>query len=249
MIFVADSASPKLITHLEEIDVVHQLPKVDALYDGIRNHPDLLLSPVDHQLFLSIEVTPHIHKHLEAGHIPYTVINKPLGHMYPMTASLNVISSDNYIICNKNTVAPELLEYALSSNKRIIHVNQGYVRCTTLPLGNDTFITDDPGIAKTLAQENLNVIKVTEGHINLPSHPHGFIGGCAGKIGQVVYFNGDVSKHPDYKTIEKACSTLNLTISYTTDIPLTDVGGVIQKIKDGHGVHGEMTTADTAGLD
>ncbi len=227
MIFVADSASPTLITLLEEIDVVLQLPKVDALYDGIRNHPDLLLSYSDQHLFLSIEVTPHIHKHLEAAHIPYTVINHPLGSIYPMTASLNVISTDHYIICNKNTVAPELLEYALSSNKKVIHVNQGYVRCTTLPIGDDTFITDDPGIAKKLTLENLKVVKVTEGHVHLPSHPYGFIGGCAGKVGNVVYFNGDLSKHPDYKTIEEACSNLNLTISYTTDIPLTDVGGVM----------------------
>lgn len=229
MIFVADSASPELITLLEEIDVVFQLPKVDALYDGIRNHPDLLLSYSDQHLFLSIEVTPYIHKYLGVKYIPYTVINKPLGETYPGTASLNVISSDNYIICNKNTVAPELLEYALSSNKKVIHVNQGYVRCTTLPLGNDTFITDDPGIAKTLARENLNVIQVSEGHVHLPSHLYGFIGGCAGRIGDVVYFNGDLSKHPDYKIIKEACSNQNLTISYTTDIPLTDIGGILKR--------------------
>ncbi len=228
MIFIANTAYSELIELLSEKDTVVLIPIVDALYDGIRNHPDLHLCIFGQTIFISKEIEPAIGHILEDNCLDYDVISEALGAAYPNTAQLNAFVAGSDFICNKRLIAKSLLRSVIESSVPIIHVNQGYARCTTVPIADHAVITDDLGIRKVLESNGYKVTYVEPGHVMLPGQPYGFIGGTAGVIGDTLYFNGDISQHPGYDAITLACERHGLGICYIKDKPLVDIGSILQ---------------------
>lgn len=144
------------------------------------------------------------------------------------------------------------LEHLLSQNEymKVIGVNQGYTRCTCLPVDNNSFITSDEGLAKVLEGQGADVLQISPGHILLPGFDYGFIGGCAGHIyvkgfleniypedidpesnvpmeQRAIIFNGDLTSHPDSDRIIDFIQTRNILPVYFTDYPLEDIGSIL----------------------
>ena len=44
-----------------------------------------------------------------------------------------------------------------------------------------------------------------------------------------IVFNGDLSAHPDFETIKEFIESRGLRCVWTTDMPLTDIGSVIEE--------------------
>lgn len=149
-----------------------------------------------------------------------------LGNVYPETCPLNVVTTDRVFIHNTKFTPPDLLDAAKRSQRQIINVKQGYVRCTTLPLDTSTFITSDSGVHKAINTDYDSTL-ISQGSILLDSHDYGFIGGTAGRIGDTVYFNGDITRHPDYQVIRGKCEELGLEIWYVEGEPLRDIGSIL----------------------
>ena len=116
--------------------------------------------------------------------------------------------------------------FANENGLTIIHTNQGYPACTTLAFGNSA-ITADPGMAKVLRNEGVNVLQITEGHIALPPHEYGFIGGASVVIGNKVCFYGDIKRHPDGEAIISFIGESGFEAMSLSDEPLVDFGGGI----------------------
>lgn len=228
MIFCADHLYPELHMELKKVDDLFLLPKVNALYKGIRNHADLLLCPTTNHLFLSQEISAIIMPQLSVPSTETSILSEALTTCYPKTALLNVILTSSHLICNIKAVCSELLCYAKDNKLDIIPVKQGYTRCTTLPLSDKIFLTDDPGMAKILEQHHLTVFKVEANHVKLQHQTTGFIGGTAGVIGDTVYFNGDITRHPSHEIIIKACRLAHLNIIQVPNEPLVDIGSILQ---------------------
>ena len=57
---------------------------------------------------------------------------------------------------------------------------------------------------------------------------YGFIGGCSAKIGNTIFFFGNIKSHSDYEIIKTFIINHNskLEILYES-IPLTDIGGAV----------------------
>jgi len=110
------------------------------------------------------------------------------------------------------------------------HVNQGYTKCSVLPIGNHALITSDASIATAAKACEIDVLQICESHISLSGYDYGFIGGCAsfaprGEM-NTVFFCGDLSTHPDAKKIECFCTTHNLSIVNLSDSSLCDIGTI-----------------------
>ena len=139
---------------------------------------------------------------------------------------LNVLFFGKHLFCNTKTIAIELLEFGLEP----CHVNQGYTKCSALPLGNQALITSDTSIAKCAKEHGIDVLQIQEGHITLPGYDYGFIGGCAsfaprGGI-NTVFFCGDLSGHPDAHKIESFCDFHNFGIINLSQNRLFDTGTI-----------------------
>ncbi len=227
MIITANTIYPELYNILAQQHSILLLDNVSVLYEGIRNHADLQVCKIKDQCFISKEFQKNHSLLSISASNPFITINETLGNAYPKTARLNIVSSETHLICNTKHVAKAVLNFANACNMEIIHVKQAYTRCTTIPLEENAYITDDPGIAKALRNQRFDVLLVTRGRVLLPGHDYGFIGGTAGIIDDTIYFNGDLAYHPDGQAIKNYCHDHNHNTVEIKGQQLMDIGSIL----------------------
>lgn len=151
-----------------------------------------------------------------------------LGSGYPAEAAFNAACTGRYFIHNLKITAPRLLAAARNAGMELIHVAQGYAKCSTVIVDEQSIITYDRGIAKACsAVSDLDVLLVTPGHVLLPGYATGFIGGCSGRIGNEVIFNGNLSAHSDFEKIRSFIEDRGLKCTWFQQYPLTDIGSIV----------------------
>ncbi|MBQ1891005.1 MAG: hypothetical protein II164_01510 [Firmicutes bacterium] len=222
MIYISGLAYEELTSELaSEGFKIRVLSPSRAVSQGISMHPDIFMCKL--------------------GTAPKTPVFKGneglLGPEYPADVLYNAVVTEKFMICNTRTVSPELVRAAeeLFPDLMIIDVKQGYTKCNVIPVDDSHFITEDEGIARALmaagASDPLSgpeVLLIRPGHVELPGYDRGFIGGCCGRIGDDIWFNGDISAHPDYESIRKMITSCGLGIRYVPGKPLLDIGSIIE---------------------
>ncbi len=126
---------------------------------------------------------------------------------------------------------PEKLH--IDEHRKIIKVRQGYIRCNTLALDDNTFITSDRGIEKALLKEGMLTFFLNPCNITLKGYKNGFIGGCGGvknmKGKTTLFLNGDPFLFSEQKVmIEEIMRRLpHINLIYAKGKQLADVGSVL----------------------
>ena len=154
-----------------------------------------------------------------------TVLNA-LSDDYPHDVPFNAACTGRYFIHNTEFTDPDLLAAAKQAGMTIINVKQGYAKCSTVIVDEDSIITYDNGIADACEQAGMNVLKIQPGHVVLEGYNTGFIGGTSGRVGDVVVFCGDITGHPDGVRIDEWITAKGLKVK-CFDFPLTDIGSII----------------------
>lgn len=159
-----------------------------------------------------------------------TVISQKAGKSYPQNIPLNCLYLNNVLYGKLFAVADEVKEYCSRNNIKMVNVNQGYARCSTLVISENAVITADNSIQKALESNGAEVLKISEGHIALEGFNYGFIGGASGRIGNKIIFFGNIQNHPDYYIIKAFIYEHNKDIqTICSQMPLTDIGGIVTK--------------------
>ncbi len=147
---------------------------------------------------------------------------------YPDDVKLNCRQFGTKILCNINTAAPEITDFAYKSSFELIHCNQGYAACSTVKLNDTSAITDDESIYNTLTANGIDCIKVSKGSVKLNGFDYGFIGGCCGLTEKnKIVFTGNIEKHSDADIIKKFLNKYSIEYICLTDDELIDIGGII----------------------
>lgn len=147
---------------------------------------------------------------------------------YKTCVALNAVLLNDYIICNTTFADKELLKQCERLGYKTIHINQGYAKCSTAVVSENTVITSDDGIYKTAVANNIDALKISSGYIKLEGYDYGFIGGACGKIGaDTLAFCGDIKSHPDYESICSFCKNHGVYICSLGKSELTDIGGIL----------------------
>lgn len=156
----------------------------------------------------------------------FDVHTEQLGAGYKNESKLNMVITDNMIICNPKTC---IETESFKKGKQILNVKQGYTKCSTVVIGNDNFITEDISILKALSEAGKNCLLVNKGYVELQGYDYGFIGGASVYLEEknLLLFFGDISRHPDYIEIAEFCKHIGVEIDYIKDYNLTDIGGAI----------------------
>ena len=208
-----------------------RLPKDPCLGEAVKSHPDTLIFHHGKQIITTADycdaaayIFSDICEMTKDVKISFTADMR--GDKYPHDCMMNALVIGDKVFCNEKHISTAIIEYANESGLRVIHTNQGYPACTTLAFGNNA-ITADPGMAKSLRNEGVNVLQITEGHIALPPHEYGFIGGASVVIGNKVCFYGDISLHPDGAAIVEFIRDNGYEAVCLSDEPLVDFGGGI----------------------
>ena len=154
----------------------------------------------------------------------------PRSPAYPDNAAFCAVVLDGFLIHRLDVTAPVILQYCRERGFRAVNVRQGYTRCSCLPVDEGSLITADPGLYAALKElPALSVLQIREGGVRLPGFETGFFGGAAGRVGDTVVFNGDLSAHPDAPAIRAFIASRGLEVQFFPTYPLTDIGSVIEE--------------------
>lgn len=190
-----------------------------------RYHADMQAVNINGKIFVNAQCSNLI-TNLKTAKINYSECIG-IGNKYPQNVALNVAFTGKYLICNRKALHPEIREFCEKSDIDIINTNQGYAKCSTLILNEDTIITDDVSIAKAADKNKLNVLKIDKDNIFLDKENCGFIGGAGAVIGKTVYFFGDIYSHKSAKEIIEFIRSYGLDCISVDSDRLRDIGGIV----------------------
>ncbi|AOR23978.1 DUF6873 family GME fold protein [Clostridium taeniosporum] len=192
-------------TTKEEINNLYKLnlepilvPKSDEVYEAINGHPDIQLNILknnsENKIIVHKNISSNFLNILNNKNIKYIVSESSLSNTYPKDIILNSLILDNYFIHNLKYSDNNLM---LSQSDKIkINVNQGYTKCSILPIRDKALITSDIGIYSTLINYDFDVLLLPSGDILLPNLNYGFIGGTGGLISDSkIAFFGELSHY------------------------------------------------------
>jgi len=208
-VYLSEHANPILSDYLKslgcDISYVHS---TSHTYDPVSAHPDIYLCRMGfRKLFYGNPDT--------------------LGFDYPKNVIYNAVFMGKYFIHNLESTSKDLLDQAKRMEKVLIDVPQGYTKCNMVVVDDYAAITSDRGIAKALAETDIDFLLIEPGHVKLKNHPHGFLGGASGRVGDEMIFHGDLSAHPDFDKIIDFHKKHNCGVKYFPEFELEDIGSII----------------------
>lgn len=148
------------------------------------------------------------------------------GKTYPYDCVLNACIVGQRLIHRLDVTSPVVLE-AVPELERI-NVAQGYAKCCTCVVDENSVITSDKGIAAAARDHGMDVLEIVPGFIELNGYDYGFIGGASFKLSaNEMAFTGRLDAHPDYYNIISFLADRDITPVYLTPDPAFDVGSIL----------------------
>lgn len=143
--------------------------------------------------------------------------------LYPRDIIYNACAINGYIIHYKGKVEKNIRRL---KTKHIL-VNQGYAKCSILPIDRRHIITSDKNIKEAWDKSRGRTLLVRPGYIKLPGYKTGFIGGTAGVTDKAVFFTGSLRTHPDGAVIRDFIRNSGKGVVELYNGPLYDVGTIL----------------------
>lgn len=225
MLIIADSRLPAdILKKLKGIGKTVLLQTEDIVYDSISGHPDIFICSTPHGLVVTPKTPENILEALSQHKITFTFGKQSPGKQYPDSIPYNAVVTRDAIIHNQKYTEKTIVEK--NPGKEIIHVAQGYTKCNMIPLNENTFITSDNGIEKAL-RTRFQVYRFSPENILLEGQKHGFLGGCAGKWNNTLYFTGCLDSVPNHDRLKQVIAYHGLKYEELYDGPIIDGGGIL----------------------
>ena len=204
------------------------LPPFSALDARIASHPDILLLPLGHRLFVNRKYYEEAQDTIDCivTHTSLSLIltDDPISSQYPHDVAFNLIAPGQFILGRLDAISGAVADLAEAENMLLVNTKQGYAKCSTVVLGNRALITADPSVEKAARKLSLDVLFISSGYVELEGYDTGFIGGASGVFGNTVYFCGNIFSHPDGQRIFDFCAKHNFQVTSLSEAPLYDVG-------------------------
>lgn len=207
------------------IDVI-RVPCNNALPIPVNSHADLQMLHLGNNKVFSFQ--EHMFEGEAIKKFKMIPIKFKEGNKYPEDVRLNCAIIGKKIICNKKTIAPEIMTYAEIAGLTVINVNQGYTKCSVCVVNENAIITDDESIFRAAGNFFDDTLFVSKNSIVLKGYDYGFIGGCCGKIDKdEIAFNGSIESHKDYKKIIDFLDKHSVKAVELNNDRLCDIGGIL----------------------
>jgi hypothetical protein len=194
-------------------------------YESVACHPDIFIFNAGKNSIVAPNLPETILSRIVSSGVPVSHGETPVGSKYPESAVYNAVITEYFLIHNFRITDPVINSAA--GDREMIHVSQGYTRCTTLPLKENHFITSDEGIFRTLKRYGLYVIYFKPANIILPGAKHGFFGGACSIFEDRVMINGNLNHLGEGDEVRKLLTDLKYDVIELYDGPLFDSGTLV----------------------
>lgn len=226
MLILLDKKMPRAAKEkLAEYGELVEFATEGITYEAISGHPDIFFCPTPAGLIVAPNLPQEYFKILDQNHITYLKGSLPVDKEYPGSARYNSLLTRKYLI--QNSAISEHIICDLNSNLDTISVKQGYVRCNLIALPNETFITSDRGIEKSMNQLNLEVLFVDPMCIKLDGFEQGFFGGACGLLDNNLFVCGSLNYLKEKAHIESFAVQAGVSIIELYDGKPVDVGTIL----------------------
>ena len=207
------------------------IPEAEYLNTPMSTHPDMLIfigfgSIVCHEYYYKCNKSL-IDSIAHNSSLELIVSCDEISSSYPLDARFNACVVGNSLLCNTKNVSWHILEAATKHGATIIHVNQGYTKCSTLIVDDENIITSDVGIHSAAQNSNINSLLISTGNVALDPYEYGFIGGASGTSSDTIYFCGNLDLHPDREKIIAFISERGKKCVFLPFEKLTDTGSIL----------------------
>lgn len=225
MHIITDSRIPKeALEKLSQFGNVLPFSSEGITYTEVSGHTDIFFCMVDGRLIAAPNTPKDFLEKLNNVGVSYTFGNSPVGADKINSTHYNAVATENYLIHNTKATDKKILE--LCKDKKIIHCNQGYTRCSMVALADDAFITSDEGISKTLKANHLEHLLVDAKTILLPGFKNGFVGGTCGIGNNMLFLTGSLQHFPNGEKVRRFADSKGFEIVELYNGPLFDCGSL-----------------------
>lgn len=224
MNFIVDKAMPDAMRgSLLKFGNVFKSAYAALPHTALSTHPDLQIHFLNDTLAVC---APEVYDHYKITlpkEIKLLKGKAALSGTYPGDCAYNIARVGKNIICNTKYTDKTILDMYRAMNYQIIHVNQGYTKCSICPVTDEIILTEDKGIAKTLAEKTeIKVHLLSTNSALLNGFNCGFIGGASGKYGNAVLFCGKINDE-----ISSILNELNVKFIQLSNDALYDYGSIL----------------------
>lgn len=198
----------------------------DCVYDEISAHPDIFFCKINGQIFQAPNLKLEKQLKTQKG-------NSSVGKQYPDDVKYNICQIGKKIIHNFKYTDHLVNEYINSVELEKINIKQGYAKCSIAVTSENSCITSDEGIYKTLQKENIDVLLLRDEIIHLQdknkniTNMSGFIGGSSCIIDNKFILFGDSNKLNSKSKLVDFLNKQKLELIDFKNLEIIDYGGVI----------------------
>lgn len=219
----------KIIDALNELGIETIMVKPNrSLSKPVNSHADMLCHHLGNNKIIVAQGEVYLKSKLESHGFEVIDSNKCISKLYPYDVPLNAVRVGNYLIANQTSLDNMIVDYCIENSIKIIHVKQGYTKCSTIVVDDNSIITADPSIAKAAMTVQIETLVIEEGYIKLQGCNYGFIGGTCGFIGKThIAFTGNIKSHPSYDKMKNFLDKKGIKMVSLSSDALVDVGGLI----------------------
>ena len=228
IIVVMSTNNKELVKRVEELGVkVLPSENLSKLLIFEKYHTDLQFLHYNKDTVFVLKECTSLKENLKKYFPNVIEISKNIDKDYPNNVMLSCVVLNDKLICNSKTIADEVLQMAIKDNLKIINVNQGYTKCSTCIVSENAIITSDKSIYKSCRNE-MDVLLIRQGYIELSGTDYGFIGGSSFKYNRnTLVFTGNIKLHPDYESIKSFAQNHNVELISLTENTMIDIGSII----------------------
>ena len=198
----------------------------DCVYDEISAHPDIFFCKINDQIFQAPNLKLEKQLKTQKG-------SSSVGKQYPDDVKYNICQIGKKIIHNFKYTDSLVNDYINSIGLEKINIKQGYTKCSIAVTSENSCITSDEGIYKTLQKENIDVLLLRDEIIHLQdknkniTNMNGFIGGSSCIIDNKFILFGDSDKLNSKSKLVDFLNKQKLELIDFKNLEIIDYGGII----------------------
>jgi hypothetical protein len=213
------------------IETIKTIPCKD-LYDAINGHPDIVVHHIgDNKLVVAPNVFDELQPVLSKKGFALTKGETWLNRNYPENIAYNVLSIGSFAFHNTKYTDKTIIGELKKNGIELIHVNQGYTKCSTCIVDKNSIITSDYKIAKTVEKYGIESLLIKPGGIILESLNYGFIGGSGGLLSKnIMAFTGELDKIQDNYKIYDFLNSKGIEVKILSTKQIFDIGSIMPLI-------------------
>jgi len=200
-------------------------PLTELVDTPLSGHPDIQMFLHNKNLFVHPAIDPLFLKSVER-HVNIIQCSTSLGKNYPGDIPYNIACTGRIALHKKDSTDKTILEYMQKNNIEIAATKQGYTKCSTMIVDDNSIVTSDRSINTAAQNAGLDTLLIDPGHIDLPGYSYGFIGGASGKFSDTIYLTGSIDSHPDRERIKNFIESKGLQIKILSDHKISDAGSI-----------------------